>query len=295
MRVAVTLDDLPYMVMPSLPPDAAPGPPPGDVAARIIRALADHAVPAAVFVNTGLLADAEAELRPWVEAGIEIGNHTATHVGIDDVDAARWRDDVHACDAALRAVLGRAPRWFRFPFLRYGGTAERKEMGSRVLHEMGYDVAHVSAATAEWLLAHYYEIAARRRMEDAGRELGGALVEHVAAVLRGAREVAAAMMGRDVPQVLLLHVNRLTADHLPAVLGRMRDEGWAFVTLGDALADPCYALPDRYVGPGGCSWLARVGPDLRESDGGDPFTREKLKIQERFRPVFGWPEVPFVA
>ena len=40
----------------------------------------------------------------------------------------------------------------------------------------------------------------------------------------------------------------------------LRLHGVAIVTLAEALADPVYAMPDAYVGPGGISWLSRIEP-----------------------------------
>jgi hypothetical protein len=38
-----------------------------------------------------------------------------------------------------------------------------------------------------------------------------------------------AVLGREVPQVLLLHANRLNADHLEALLDRTRARGYRFL------------------------------------------------------------------
>jgi len=60
-----------------------------------------------------------------------------------------------------------------------------------------------------------------------------------------------------IRRVLLLHANRLNADHLERVLAALRLTGAAFIPLRVAVADAAYALPDPYVGPRGLSWLQR--------------------------------------
>jgi hypothetical protein len=65
------------------------------------------------------------------------------------------------------------------------------------------------------------------------------------------------MFGRDIPQILLTHVNRLNADALPELLAWLQKRGYRFITLDQALGDPVYATPDLYVGTNGPSWLHR--------------------------------------
>lgn len=44
--------------------------------------------------------------------------------------------------------------------------------------------------------------------------------------------------GRDVPHILLLHMNRINADHLGTLLDWYASEGWTFITVAEALKDP---------------------------------------------------------
>jgi hypothetical protein len=37
----------------------------------------------------------------------------------------------------------------------------------------------------------------------------------------------------------------------------LRDRGYRFISVKQALEDPAYSLPDRYTGPIGISWLQR--------------------------------------
>lgn len=37
----------------------------------------------------------------------------------------------------------------------------------------------------------------------------------------------------------------------------LKDRGYQFVSLDEALKDPAYELPDDYIGPRGLSWLQR--------------------------------------
>jgi hypothetical protein len=66
-----------------------------------------------------------------------------------------------------------------------------------------------------------------------------------------------ALVGREIPQVLLLHANRLNADTTDDLVSMLRDRGYTFVGLDEALRDPAYDLADEFVGPGGITWIHR--------------------------------------
>jgi hypothetical protein len=95
--------------------------------------------------------------------------------------------------------------------------------------------------------------------------------------------------GRDVAHVTLLHVNRLAADHIADVLEALRQRGWQFITIREALTDPVYALRDVYVGGCGCSWLARIEPALTRDDS-YVFGNYEDEHRKRFEPRFTGPD-----
>ena len=54
------------------------------------------------------------------------------------------------------------------------------------------------------------------------------------------RQVSHAAYGRDIPYVLLLHLSPFEARMLPRLLELYRREGFRFVSLPEAEADPVY-------------------------------------------------------
>ncbi len=253
-ELAVTVDDVPWTG--GATPDST-------VLAgthRLLLALESRGVPATGRVVCDRIAAHPQATRRWIEGGHILGSHTAGHLDIDRAPASAWDDGVRRCDAALRALLGDAPRFFRFPFLHEGATPERRARGAALLAELGYRNAHVSVDNSEWIVAGAYASAAARGDRPRLASLGAVYVEHLRAAAARAREVARARFGREVRQVLLLHANLLNADHVGALLDSLRADGARFVSLEHALADPVYALPDGYVGPMGLSWLYRAAP-----------------------------------
>ena len=250
--IAITLDDLPFVSV------LGPGDSRQAATVRILEALKKHQVPATGFV----VCDREGEplLRQWLDAGMQLGNHSNSHPHLDAVALDDWEEEVCACGRRLSEITGAPVRWFRYPFLQMGRTIGRRDSALAIVRGCGHDIAHVSVDTGEWVLVKPYGAALARGDSALARSIGQAYVDHLLAAVDHYREIARARVGREVAQVVLLHANALAADHLDPFLTRLEERGWRFVPLGAALADPVYALPDEYAGPIGLSWLYRFAP-----------------------------------
>jgi len=258
VRLHLTIDDAVYQrSQQGAPlPDAATV---GALHADLLSHLEAREVSASVFVNCGTLREPAAELAPWVRAGHVVGNHTSGHLRLSDVGHEVWLEDVGACHRVLSAALPEPPRWFRYPYLDRGETAEMTQAAATGLGELGYRTAPVTVATAEWVHAFAYREAAGD--QAAQRVIGDDYVRHMVDAVQAGREMATALTDREVAHIVLLHLNELNGAMLDDVLTAWAERGARFVDLHTAMADPIYAADNRYVGRGGISWLARVAPD----------------------------------
>lgn len=66
-----------------------------------------------------------------------------------------------------------------------------------------------------------------------------------------------AIVGEEIPQILLVHAYLLNADWLDRLLERLAARGYRFIPIEEALEHPAYRLDDRFVGPQGLTWLQR--------------------------------------
>ena len=82
---------------------------------------------------------------------------------------------------------------------------------------------------------------------DAGLELGNQFAFF--------ETVSRRLLGREIPQVLILHANTLNADRFDAVAAAIARRGYRFISLEEALQDEAYRLPDTFVGAPSNSWF----------------------------------------
>ena len=258
--MAVTLDDLP-----------GAGPEPGlaglrEMNRKILAALSRARVPAIGFVNEGRLqVDGERDeraalLRDWIEAGMDLGNHTFAHRGLTRTPLGECEDDVLRGEVVTRALLekaGRRPVFFRHPFTQTGPTTEIKAAFEEFLAGHGYRVAPFTIEDADYMFDALYREALAAGDADRAARVRDAYAAHQARMLDWFETMARDLFGRDIAQVLLIHVNAINADTLADRLAVLRVRGYRFVTLPVALEDAAYATPDRYVGDNGPSWLHR--------------------------------------
>jgi peptidoglycan-N-acetylglucosamine deacetylase len=129
--------------------------PNGDTTVRLLDVLAEHRAKATFFV-IGEYARKQPEIvRRIADAGHAVGNHTMTHPRLLLVSAARLRQELRDCSAAISDILGREARLFRPPF---GG----RRMGTLgVVREAGLVPVMWNAMGMDWQLTEGAAVAAR--------------------------------------------------------------------------------------------------------------------------------------
>jgi peptidoglycan/xylan/chitin deacetylase (PgdA/CDA1 family) len=195
----------------------------------------------------------------WIDAGHEIGNHTFSHEWIDRISLADYQEDVIRGETILRMLLkekGRTLRYFRHPHLRTGPTAEYKQGLDAFLAGRGYTIAPVTIDNGDYIFSYVYRRAKQRGDTAAMKGIVAAYLTYMEDIFAFFERLSTEVLGYEVSQVLLLHANMLNADHFDALAGMMKDRGYRFITLDEALIDGAYRLPDG-VEKRGLSWLHR--------------------------------------
>lgn len=260
--VVVTFDDLPTVSRNfATPADRE------RITRQIVATITGHHIPAVGFVNEGkLYADGVLDpsrvdlLRQWTRAGIELGNHTFSHLDLHTAPLADYLRDIERGDSLTRIVMaesGRKPRYFRHPFLHTGRTPDVRNRVAKTLARRGYAVAPVTIDDGDYIFAAAYDDALGRRDSVEATRIGDEYVAYMARVFAYYEAQSLAIVGRSFPHVLLVHASVLNADRFGEVARMIERRGYAFVPLDRALGDSVYRSADTYAGAGGISWLHR--------------------------------------
>ncbi|WP_425986158.1 polysaccharide deacetylase family protein [Brevundimonas sp. TWP1-2-1b1] len=263
-RVAVTFDDLPFQADEATLCDPARMMAITQDFVAMLKPLDTHG---AAFVNAGRMCDAERDatlpriLNIWLDGGLDLGNHTFSHINIHRTTAEAYLADVDAGSPVVREVLearGQRLRWFRHPYLFTGETPEKHDAIAAGLAQRGYTVAPVTIDNNDWMFADVYRKAEQLGDKALMRCIGQAYVAHMTTVLEFFEPYSAEVAGgREPAQILLLHANTLNQAYYPQIHALYLARGYRFVPLEEALSHPIYGHADTYVRANGISWLHR--------------------------------------
>jgi peptidoglycan/xylan/chitin deacetylase (PgdA/CDA1 family) len=270
--VAVTFDDLPAVGASNL----------GEMQSltrELVGQLTAAGVPAIGFVNEEKLAVAGQEqeltalLEHWLDAGLELGNHTYSHKDLWQTPLAEYQADVLRGERVTKRLLaerGEQPRYFRHTFLNTGPDRATKDAFEQFLSEHGYEIAPVTIDNLDITYALAYRKAAARGDSALVRRIGEDYIRYMDETFAFYEQLSRRLLGKEPAQVLLLHANSLNADYMDELAPMMKRRGYRFVSLEQALQDPAYALPDDYIGREGRSWLQRWAITQGAEPGEDP-------------------------
>jgi len=258
-QVAVTIDDLPAGMADRLPA--------ADITAmttRLLTTLRDQKVPAVGFVNEkklykpGEVDERIRALETWLDYGFELGNHTFSHMSLNQAGLKAWEDDVIQGESVTRMLLAKHRmklRYFRHPYLDTGRDLATRREAEKFLIERGYRIAPITLDGWDWMFAGLYEDARKRNDAALEQQIVKEYLAHHDRVFAYTEQLSAKVVGYEPKQILLLHASNLEADHIGELLDVLRQRGYRFITLEDALGDSAYSLPDTYVGEEGTGWI----------------------------------------
>jgi peptidoglycan/xylan/chitin deacetylase (PgdA/CDA1 family) len=263
--IAITIDDLPVISTR------------GDMKSRLeitkklLAQIKKAGVPAIGFVNeNGLYVGEKRDekqidlLRMWLDAGMELGNHTFSHRSLNAIDLKDYEADLlkgETITKELMAARGQKIRFFRHPFLHTGRTMQIKADFNAFLAEHGYRIAPVSIDNADYIFSRAYDIAFDNGDKKLMKRIGNAYVPYMESKLDYWERQSIRLFGREIAQTLLIHANFINSDHLGDLIAMFKRRGYRCVDLETALKDEAYKLPDTFVGASGISWLHRWALD----------------------------------
>lgn len=254
--VALTFDDLP----------AAGTTDPATIKSvnqSILSALSRHKAPAIGFVNAGKLpAQGAGEpdttiLKEWTRHREGLGNHTFSHGDLNSLSIESFEKEIVDGEAPLRPLLAHAGKrleYFRFPFNHTGDTAEKHTAIGAFLAQHGYRVAPCTIDNSDFIFNRAYLVALSRHDDEALARIRSEYLAYTAAEIDYYSRLHRQVLGREIPHVMLLHVNQLNADTIEEVLKIFEGKNYRFVDLASALSDPAYGIPDTLIFKDGWMW-----------------------------------------
>jgi peptidoglycan/xylan/chitin deacetylase (PgdA/CDA1 family) len=160
-RVAITIDDLPYVshTGTALTPADLRGA--REANHQLLRALKEHRVPVTGFVNEGRVQGLGANsgvqiLRQWIAEDLDLGNHAYSHPDINRLSVAQIEDEILRGEATIAPLMketGKRVEFFRFPMNHTGDNKAKHDAIAAFLAKHGYKLATCTIENSDYLLS----------------------------------------------------------------------------------------------------------------------------------------------
>lgn len=220
---------------------------------EILKALQAHSLKAALFVRASNIENEQGKtlLRAWDGAGHLIGNHSYSHSYYHSakITPEAFEQDILRAEALLKA-FPRFQKIFRFPYLKEGNTAEKRDAMRSFLAAHGYRTGHVTVDASDW----YIEDRLRKRLtKDPAADLAPYREFYLAHLWDRALyydDLSRKVLGRSVKHTILVHFNLLNALFLGDVLAMFKSKGWQLIDAEDAFKDPVFSAKPEIVPAG---------------------------------------------
>jgi len=259
--IAITIDDLPVV---STRTDISNR---QTITKKLLKHIRKARVPVVGFVNENkLYVNGERDepqidlLRMWLDAGLELGNHTYSHVSLHSVPVEEYKANIVKGETITKELLaekGMKLRFFRHPYLMTGLTLDVKADIGKFLAGRGYTVAPITFDNADYIFSRAYDNAFDSGDNGLMKRVAAAYVPYMESKLDYWERQSMKLFGREVSQTMLMHANFINSDYLDDLIKMLHRRGYKIVDLETALKDEAYSLPDTYTGRAGISWIHR--------------------------------------
>ncbi len=282
-KIAVTIDDFPESG------DIPSGMTRQGMVRKIIDTLSENGIVNPYGFANGLSKVYDPDEIPifkmWLAARHPLGNHTYSHVNLNQVGVTAFLEDIAKEDQFLAGLHEDSPsgiqrrRVFRYPYMDEGDTLAKRNAVRAYLSKNGYRIAEVTTDYSDWVWNAAYIRCVAKQDEKSIRWLKDHVVDSADRHVHGADSASGYLLNRAIPQILLVHVLAFNSITLDAVLKHLRGEGVQFVSLDEALADPAYSINPNYAYDGGRTFLDQIaesrGLGIRRFDDTE-YTTERL-------------------
>lgn len=260
--IAVTIDDLPVVSTNKTLAHRQ------KITKDLLKHVKNANVPAIGFVNENKLyaaGDKRDEpqidlLRSWMNAGMELGNHTFWHKSLHAIELKEYQEGILQGEVITKELMKekRKPlKYFRHPYLQTGLSLDVKKGLDEFLAKHNYTIAPVTIDNSDWAFARAYDNVFDKSDKVKMKSVGSAYILYMITKLDYWERQSLKLFNREPKQILLIHANYLNADYFDDLAKAIKGRGYKFITLDEALTDEIYKLPDTFTGRAGISWLHR--------------------------------------
>lgn len=259
-QMVITIDDLPYN---GRDQNIA-------LARESVKSYTEHlrhaGVGATAFITVqNILIDDEVDdrfqlMELWKNAGVEIENHGYRHLSHNKVSPQDFYDDILFAELFLENEVkddSSQIRYFRAPYNHVGADSQKaqeliKFLKTRTIQLVPFTLEHGDYIYNRVYL-HYLNSGNSKKAEEIRREY----IAQLSRSLNFIEDLTFETFNQRIPQILLIHANAINAVSIDEMINFLKQEGYTFISLEQALEHEVYNTESIYPSPWGISWVHR--------------------------------------
>lgn len=219
----------------------------------ILETLKGHSLRAGLFVLGRNIEDQEGKtlLAQWNDAGHLIGNHTYSHrnFGSPTMSLETFENDILRAEALLQP-FSKFQKYFRFPMLKEGDTAVKRDGLRQFLISHGYKVGHVTIDNSDWIVDQRLTARLKTNPNADLTPYRDFYLEHMLDRAQYYDGLAQKVLGRPVKHTILTHYNLLNGLFLNDLISMFKSKGWQFISAEEAFSDSVFAAKPKVLPAG---------------------------------------------
>ncbi len=210
---------------------------------NILTILKKNNLKIVLFVQGAQVDDSngEALLKRWNNAGHIIGNHTYSHLSINNISEKKFEQDTLKNERLLKHYSG-FKKIFRFPYLKEGDAIAKRDEFRKFLLEQGYKNGSVTIDASDWYISDRLEKRLSENINADIKAYKNYYLQHLWNRAQYYDGLAMEVLGRSPDHTLLVHHNLLNALFLGDVIQMFKDKGWNVINADKTFQDPVFEM-----------------------------------------------------
>ena len=200
-------------------------------------------------------------VKMWRDAGLEVGIGGYQHIWFHDTPLDEYIANAERNEQITRKILAEKNtllRYFSYPFLNTGRTAEDNRQFENWLANRDLKSVKYTFDNQEWMYSFAYDRARENKDAAAAARVKTEFLEYMTKMLAHYEAYSQEMFGRDIAQTLVLTPSRLVADSADELFGMFEKSDYQFVSMDEAQADEAYRTEEKIIeSKSGTSWFER--------------------------------------
>lgn len=212
----------------------------------IIQSLGKHNLKATLFVCGMRINDTNGDelLSQWDKANHLICNHSYSHSNFSSKSktAEFFLSDFIKADSLIRKYKGYR-KLFRFPYLKEGRNASRRDSLRSILSNHGYKNGYVTIDASDWYIDSKVIEALKKDLNTDLKPYKEYYIKHILDRANYYDSLAKIVLNKEVKHTLLIHHSLLNALFLDELLVALKLNGWDLIDAQNAYYEATLLAP----------------------------------------------------